>query len=77
MATDTLEGVDAELEKVRGEIAGHYDAMRGLVDDKTDPEGNAGRAEKICRDLDALFTRRGALLRKRAEFPAGVDAAAS
>lgn len=76
MPTDTLEGVDAELELVRKEIAGHYDSMRELAGDRADPEGGAKKAEKICTDLDALFTRRGALLRKRAEFPADVDSAA-
>lgn len=73
---DTLEGVNAELERVRGEIDMCYDSMHGLVDGGTGPEDGAKKADKICRDLDALFTRRGALLRKRAEFPTGVDPAA-
>lgn len=75
---DTAESVDAELKEVRGEIQQCYDAMRGLVGGGEEEEDDAGeKADKIFRDLDALFTRRGALLRRRAEFPTGVDAASN
>ena len=76
MATDTLEGVNAELEKVRKEIDGQYSALRGMAGGGAGPADGARMAEAICKDLDALFTRRGALLRRRAEFPSGVDPAA-
>ena len=76
---DSLADVDAELERVRGEINMRYGAMRGLVAGGGSAPSDAidKRAEAICRELDTLFTRRGALLRKRAEFPTGVGPAPS
>ena len=78
---DTLEGVNAELERIRAEIDECYGRMQGIAGGGGGgtPPGEVDRAlaDEICSELDALFTRRGALLRKRAEFPTGVGSASN
>ena len=80
---DTLEGVNAELERIRAEIDECYGRMQGIAGGggggggggASHGEVDRALADEICSELDALFTRRGALLRKRAMFPTGVGSA--
>ena len=57
---------DAELAQVRDKIDRCRGSIRELVGRRGSGEDGAKQAEALCRELDALFTRRGALMRKRA-----------
>lgn len=59
-------GVDAEYAQVTEKIDMCRDSMRRLIASRDGGEDGAKKADAICRELDALFTRRGALTRKRA-----------
>ena len=62
---------DVELARVRDKIDRCRGSIRELVGRRGSGEDGAKQAEALCRELDALFTRRGALMRKRAMQPGG------
>ena len=74
---DTRGGIDAELERVDGEIGRRLADLSGFVAGRGDPSTADKKAETICRELDGLFTQRGALRRRRGELPSGAGNAAA